>query len=119
MRGVALRRNMQLQLPTSFVEIESDEMEYIEGGGFIGFRVHFSQKIRRMGALGGSGAVAVAVGKAASSLRVFGPWGLVAAGAVTTIATGIAYDAINKGLSAVNIGIHADGVKSQVKHLYV
>lgn len=34
MSGFALSRNMELQLPTSYVEIENDEMEYIDGGGF-------------------------------------------------------------------------------------
>ncbi len=119
MSGFALNRNMELQLPVSYVEIESSEMEYIDGGGFIGFRVHFSKKIQRMGALAGSGAVGAAVGRVAQNLKVFGPWGVVAAGAVTATATGVAYDAIKKGLSAVNIGIYADGVKSKVQHIYM
>ena len=33
MSKVALRRNMGLELPISYVEIENDEMEYIDGGG--------------------------------------------------------------------------------------
>ncbi|WP_148551151.1 hypothetical protein [Paraclostridium bifermentans] len=119
MSGFALRRNLGLQLPTSFVEIESNEMEYIDGGGFIGFRVHFSKKVQNMGAVAGGAFVGGVVGFACKSLAATGPIGAGAAATISAVAGGVAGNAIRKGLSAVNIGVHANGVKSNIKHLYV
>ncbi|MCX7951454.1 MAG: hypothetical protein N2594_05820 [Clostridiales bacterium] len=33
MNALALKRNYQLQLPNSFVDVDSEEMEYVDGGG--------------------------------------------------------------------------------------
>lgn len=35
MSSFVLNRSYELQLPNSFVEVEKDEMEYVDGGGWI------------------------------------------------------------------------------------
>ncbi|MCU9813112.1 hypothetical protein [Paraclostridium sp. AKS81] len=69
MSGFVLNRNMELQLPASYVEIESSEMEYIDGGkktkfnttGFIGTAID-------AGIIGITGGTAYFSKKAASKL---------------------------------------------------
>jgi len=43
-------RNYGLVLPKNYVSIEKDEMEYIDGGGFVGFTIHLPQWLVNLGA---------------------------------------------------------------------
>lgn len=64
MSGFTLRRKLELQLPTSFIEIESDEMEYIDGGGF---GKHWYNKVGTVGTVLDGAIIAVTGGAAVSS----------------------------------------------------
>ncbi|UAC48586.1 hypothetical protein K6959_00850 [Bacillus aquiflavi] len=110
MNSIALKNRQVLQLPTNYAEVSGEEMQYIDGGGFVGFRVTFKASTRKMGAAVGGAYVAGVVGWHCRHLATAGPWGAGAAAAITAAAGGTASWAINKGLRRVNIGVNIPGV---------
>lgn len=109
---------MALQMPSNYVEVTEDEMMYVDGGGFVGFVVHLSSKVRDMGAIAGGAFVGGVVGWYSKELAASGPWGAGAAATITATAAGVAGYAIKKGLKTVNIGVDIPFV-SYKKHLYI
>lgn len=59
-----MKRDLELQLPTSFVEIKSDEMEYIDGGGL---GKHWYNSVDSVGTILDTALVAVTGGAALTS----------------------------------------------------
>lgn len=95
---------MTLQLPNSFVDVERDEMEYVDGGGFVGLHVHISDFVLNLGAGAGTAFVVGYVGWYVKPLATTGPWGAGAAGAIIAVAGGVTAWAIKCGLKDFYIG---------------
>jgi len=95
---------MTLKLPVNYVDIDREEMEYVDGGGTVGFRVHLASWILGIGALAGGAYVAGVVGWHCKNLAKAGPWGAGAAGAIAATAGGAAGWAIKNGLRTFTIG---------------
>jgi hypothetical protein len=50
MSAFVLNRNYELQLPSSFVDVDCEEMEYVDGGGFISYN-QLVDKLLQFGAV--------------------------------------------------------------------
>lgn len=107
-----------LEFPSSYSELDSDEMEYIDGGGFVGFHVQIASRVLNMGAIVGGAFVAGVVGWYAKPLAALGPWGAGAAAAIAAIAGGTAGWAIKNGLKDFYVGTNISGV-SYCKSIYI
>lgn len=89
-------------MPSDYVDISKEEMTYIDGGGWVGFRIYISDGTRALGTVGGTAAVAGVVANLTQKFAAAGPWGAGAAAALTTLAGGVA------GLAIQNNWEHAD-----------
>lgn len=67
---------MVLRLPSSYVDVESDEMEYVDGGGYVTFRI-------------GSGSLIIGALAAVGTALTYGKAVAVLAGLGITVATAI------------------------------
>lgn len=97
---------MQLALPMNHVEIEQEEMMYLDGGGFVGLHINFSQKVRNMSGVLAGAYVAGVVGFHLKGLAAAGPWGAGAAAAITAATAGTVGYAVSKGLKKVSVGVN-------------
>lgn len=100
MSAFVLNRNYELQLPNNFVDIEKDEMEYVDGGGanygvcgYITFRIS-RNVINAAIALGVTCAVAAAIGSCIGTAGL----GAAAAAALISGVAGIVAGVISNGL---------------------
>lgn len=110
MNALAVETKNVLKFPNSFAEVTNDEMEYLEGGGFVGFKVNLTKATRNKGAIVGGAFVGGVVGGYAKNLAALGPWGAGAAAAITVSAAGTAGWAIKNHLKTVYIGKNISGV---------
>lgn len=98
MSGFALRRNLELQLPTNFVEVESEEMEYIDGGYYLSYHkiVGIVQAVGLSGATVTAGVLAAQLGGATGLVASLIPGiGWAAAGVIAANATAFAWSCVN------------------------
>lgn len=116
LRGEFEMREMALRMPSNYSDVNSDEMEYIDGGGFVGFHVYMADWVVNAGKIAGAAFVAGFVGWYAKSLAK-NPWGAGAAALITATAAGVAGWAISQGLRDFYIGANVPFV-SWSQNLY-
>ncbi|WP_052017147.1 hypothetical protein [Exiguobacterium sp. OS-77] len=110
MNALAIETKNVLKFPSSFTEVTNDEMEYLEGGGWVGFKIKLTKSTRSKGSIVGAAFVAGVVGGYSKNLIALGPWGAGAAAAITAAAGGTAGWAIKNHLKTVNIGTNVKGI---------
>ena len=113
------QRNYELVLPTYYVGVDQDEMEYVDGGGKVGFKVHISEGVANLGGIVGGSVVLGACEAAIGELNLAGPIGISAATAISGIAAGLAGWAISAGLREVDIVIDIPFIPAYVKAIHV
>ena len=82
MSAFVLNRNYQLQLPNSYVDVDREEMEYVDGGGSLTLTISIARALA-MGAGVIAGAVVAKLGGAFWAIQA----GRVVACAVTNFVT--------------------------------
>lgn len=108
MSGFALRKNLELKLPTNFVEVESNEMEYIDGGYYLSYHdvVGIVQAVGLSGATVTVGALAGELGATGAVAAMIPGVGWAAAGVIAANATAFAWACVNAIARKKGIDVH-------------
>ncbi|MCL1949014.1 MAG: hypothetical protein FWF59_04705 [Turicibacter sp.] len=100
-----MEKNKELILPDKFVELDKNEMMYLDGGR-VSIRINFSPRIRYMtGFRAGLTTKKVVAGKVAP-LKLKGPLGIAAAFTITSSVAMLVGNAVSRGMSFVQINVY-------------
>ena len=116
---LAKQRNYELVLPTHYVDVDQDEMEYVDGGGKIGFRVHLPKWVIDSGAAVGGAAVTGVVVANTWQLALGGPIGAGIAAGLSTLAGALAAIAISNMWDHVDVVMDLWGQSENIKDIWM
>lgn len=97
--------------------LSKEEMNQVNGGGKLGFRIHISKDLKAMGAVAGGAAAAGSVALILWELSLAGPGGAVAAAALPTLAAGVVGYAIERNWETCDLVVPFS--RDYVKDLYI